>query len=69
VFPIALSDLASYDSKTASWIAEAGKYTVKVGSSSTNFKSTASFLLGKDVVTEKDKNLLIPQVDITELKK
>jgi beta-glucosidase len=69
VFPINIVDIASYDTKTASWIAESGRYTVKVGSSSANFKSTATFDLAKDVVTEKDRNLLVPQVDITELKK
>jgi beta-glucosidase len=62
-------DLASFDTPTSSWIAEAGKYTVKIGASSNNIKQSSSFTLAKDIVTEKDHKVLVPQVDIIELKK
>jgi beta-glucosidase len=68
-FLINASDLASYDSKTATWVAEAGEYSVNVGASSLNIKQKAKFILAKNIITEKDKNELVPQVDINELKK
>ncbi|MEP7141400.1 MAG: glycoside hydrolase family 3 C-terminal domain-containing protein [Ferruginibacter sp.] len=68
-FTLTPSDLASFDSQTSSWVAEAGKYTVNVGASSTNIKSTAFFNLSKDMIIEKDHQVLQPQVQISELKK
>jgi len=66
-FNISGKDLASFITKRASWIAEPGNYTVKIGASSEDIKQTANFTLAKEVVVEKDKNLLSPQVDIKEL--
>jgi len=68
-FTISPSELASFNTDATSWIADAGTYTVKVGSSSANIKQTASFSLAKDVVTEKCIKALVPQVPISELKK
>ncbi|HUZ57647.1 MAG TPA: glycoside hydrolase family 3 C-terminal domain-containing protein [Hanamia sp.] len=68
-FVINPNDLSSYDTKLASWIAEAGKYTVKIGASSSDIKQTSSFELKKDMVVEKDQNVLMPQVAIPEFKK
>lgn len=68
-FVITGDDLASFDTKNTSWIAEAGQYTVKAGASSEDIKKTASFQLSKDIVTEKCNKVLVPQVEINELKK
>lgn len=68
-FTLQTADLASFETNTSSWIAEAGKYVVKVGASSTDIKSSASFVLPKELVTEKDHKALAPQVEINELKK
>ena len=68
-FVITADDLASFDTNGTSWIAEAGKYTVKAGASSEDIKKTGSFQLAKDVVTEKCNKVLLPQVEINELKK
>ncbi len=68
-FTISANDLASFNTDATSWIADAGTYTVKVGSSSANIKQTASFSLAKDVVTQKCIKALVPQVPISELKK
>jgi len=68
-FVIKASDLASFDTNTSSWVAEAGEYTVKIGASSTNFKQTKTFKLDKDVVTGKTSKALAPQAEINELKK
>ena len=67
-FTLRPEDLASFDTKSSSWIAEAGKYTVKIGASSKNIKQTATFGLGKELIVEKDHKVLSPQVQINELK-
>ncbi len=61
-------DLASFDTNSTSWIAEAGTYTVKIGASSTNIKQTKTFVLTKDLIVEKDNKVLVPQVEINEMK-
>lgn len=68
-FVIHSGDLSSFDTKSASWIAEAGKYVVKIGASSSDIKESASFELRKDLVVEKDHNVLAPQVDIPAFSK
>ena len=67
-FNINASDLTSFDTKTSSWIAEAGNYTVKIGASSSNIKQTANFNLAKRMVVEKDIKALSPQENINEMK-
>jgi beta-glucosidase len=69
VFTINLEDLASFNTDATAWIADPGTYTVKIGSSSTNIKQTATFNLSKEVVTEKCNKVLAPQTAIDELKK
>ena len=66
-FNLSPADLASYDTKTSSWIAEAGNYTVKVGTSAKTIQS-GTFKLAKDVVTEKVNKVLLPTEPIIELK-
>ena len=68
-FVLNAGDLASFYVYKSSWIAEAGKYTVKIGASSTDIKQTATFTLAKDIVTEKTNKVLSPVAEITELKK
>lgn len=67
-FTLDAADLASFNANSSSWIAEAGQYTVKIGSSSLNIKQTAVFGLAKDLIVEKDHKVLAPQVQINELK-
>jgi beta-glucosidase len=68
-FTLTASDLASYDTQSSSWIAEAGTYTVKIGASSTDIRGTADFQLTKDIIAEKDSKQISPEVQINELKK
>ena len=68
-FVIDANDLASFDTGSTAWIAEAGKYTIKAAASSTDIKKTASFQLSKDIVVEKCNKVLTPQIEINELKK
>jgi beta-glucosidase len=67
-FTIEPKDLASFDTKSASWVAEAGSYTVKIGASSADIKQSGNFNLKKDLIVEKDHNELTPKVEIPELK-
>ncbi len=67
-FKINVADLASYDTRSSSWIAEAGTYSLKIGSSSLKIEQTAAFDVAKDIVVEKVQRALTPQVNINELK-
>jgi len=68
-FTLNAKDLSSFDTKSASWIAEAGTYTLKIGASSTDIKQTANFKVAKDMMVEKDENVLKPQVEIPDFSK
>jgi len=67
-FTVDAKELASFNTDQSAWIADAGAYTVKIGSSSQNIKQTANFNLSKQIVAEKVNKALTPQVPITELK-
>lgn len=67
-FTIDARSLASYDTKVAAWVAEAGKYTAKVGKSSMLIQQTNEFNLAKDMTVQQLSNQLVPQVSINELK-
>jgi beta-glucosidase len=60
--------LSSFDPVSSSWIAEAGKYDVKIGASSTDIKQTASFTLAKELTVKKETISLVPKEKINELK-
>jgi len=60
--------LASFDTEASAWIADAGNYIVKVGTSSTDIKQTASFVLGKNIIVEKVNKVLMPTVPLMEIK-
>jgi beta-glucosidase len=49
-FTLTPSELASYDSNLSSWVAEAGKYTIRIGGSSLDIKQTKEFSLTKDLI-------------------
>ena len=60
--------LASFDPSVSSWIADAGKYDVKVGASSIDIRQTASFTVAKNITVKKESVALVPKVKINELK-
>jgi beta-glucosidase len=68
IFTLHTSDLASFNTAQSAWVADAGEYKVKVGSSSRQIKGTATFNLPRAVVTERVHKALEPQVTIAELK-
>jgi beta-glucosidase len=63
------TDLASFNTSQSAWVADAGKYTVKIGNASNSIKQTADFTLAKSLITEKCNKVLVPQVSINELSK
>jgi beta-glucosidase len=67
-FSVKAADLASFDTAQSSWVAEAGKYTLKIGTSSEEIKLSATFSLNKEIVVEKVHKALTPEVQIDELK-
>ncbi len=66
-FTLTPADLASFQTASSSWIADAGDYTVKIGTSEETYAS-AGFKLAKDVVVEKVNKVVVPKVAINELK-
>ncbi|MFV5699086.1 glycoside hydrolase family 3 C-terminal domain-containing protein [Flavobacterium sp. ZT3R17] len=54
-FTLTSEELASYDPTLSSWIAEAGKYTIKIGASSLDIKQTKEFSLKKDILMNTSK--------------
>jgi beta-glucosidase len=67
-FTLNPSELASFNTTASAWVADAGKYVVKIGSSSTDIKQEATFNLGKDLTVEKVHKALVPQKVIKELR-
>jgi beta-glucosidase len=67
-FTINGSDLASFDTGRSAWIADAGKYSVKIGASSEDIKLAADFRVAKEIVTQRVNKALQPQVSINEEK-
>ena len=61
-------DLASFNTAQTAWIADAGKYEVKIGASSEDIKLSKPFTLAKTLTVEKVHKALAPQVAIDELK-
>jgi beta-glucosidase len=66
-FILDVRSLASFDEAGSSWVAEAGKYDVKIGASSRDIRQTASFMLGKNVTVKKESLALVPKEKINEL--
>jgi len=59
-FEIDARDLCSFDEATSSWVAEAGKYTIKIGNSSIKIAQKADFSLEKDKTVETVSKALAP---------
>jgi beta-glucosidase len=67
-FLITSHNLASFDPSVSTWIAEAGKYDVKVGASSKDIRQNTSFTLAKDLTVKKETVSLVPKEKVNELK-
>jgi beta-glucosidase len=62
-------NLASFDPATSSWVAEPGKYIVKIGASSRDIRQSASFDLDKKLTVKKESLALVPKTPVNELRK
>ncbi len=67
-FTLTAADLASFYTDKEAWIADAGKYTLKAGASSTDIRLKASFNLPNEITVEKVNKALTPKANINELK-
>ncbi len=67
-FTIDSRRLSSFDPAISSWVAEAGKYDVKIGASSKDIRQTGTFTLSKDMTVKKETVSLVPKEKINELK-
>ncbi len=62
-------DLASFDAKASAWIAEKGKYTVEIGTSSADIKQKATFTLAADRMVEKTHTAFAADKNFQDLKR
>jgi beta-glucosidase len=60
-FELNARDLASFDEKTSTWIAESGNYTINIGASSRNIQQKGDFKLSKSINVEKVTKALAKQ--------
>jgi beta-glucosidase len=66
-FTLHSRDLASFDTATSSWIAEAGEYAIYIGASSRDIRQTGRFTNPDEKVVEKVSKSLVPQKVIEEI--
>ena len=59
-FVIQPRDLASFDPEKSAWVAEAGEYSLEIGSSSVSIESQAAFKVPEEIVVEKVSRALVP---------
>jgi beta-glucosidase len=65
-FVIRTADVASFYSSKNEWLADAGQYILKAGTSSRQIKQTVKFAIAQTIITEKVNNVLQPSKTINE---
>lgn len=68
-FTLNARNLASFNAGNSSWIADAGEYTIHIGTSSGNIVQTATFTLSDEMVVMKENKALTPSGSISEFQK
>jgi beta-glucosidase len=66
---ITAKDLASFDTSSSSWVAEAGTYTLNIAASPSDVKRSAKVELAQDLIVEKTKKVLVPRSELKELQR
>ena len=66
-FELNAKDVASFDPASSSWIADAGTYSLNVGSSSADIKASRKIELSKEAVVERSQKLLSPPPSLKEI--
>ena len=67
-FTLDLRSLASFDTASSSWVAEAGEYKILVGASSKDIRQSAVFNLKKNIIVKKVSRALVPSMEINTMK-
>jgi beta-glucosidase len=67
-FTLTGRSLASFDTDSSSWMAEAGEYKVLIGASSRDIRQSAVFGLKKDIALKEVSRALVPQMEINSIK-
>ena len=67
-FRLGAADLASFDPAASAWVADAGRYVVRVAGSSADDGQEGTFVLSRRLVVEQRQRLLAPRAPITELR-
>jgi beta-glucosidase len=60
-------ELASFNTSRTEWVADAGEYKVKIGSSCEKIEQSTAFSLEKEIVVEKVNKVSVPQAPINSL--
>jgi beta-glucosidase len=63
-----VTSLASFDTSLTRWVAEAGNYKVKIGASAEDIVLTKDFKLDSEIELQQLNKVLVPQVEIKEIK-
>jgi beta-glucosidase len=62
------SSLASFSSSLTRWVAEPGKYKIRIGGSAEDIRMNKEFTLEKEILLPELNKVMLPQVTINELK-
>lgn len=68
-FVISPKELASFNTKTSSWVVEPGIYTLKFAASSEDIKLKADFEVKDSIIVETVNKVVVPSRKISEYKK
>jgi beta-glucosidase len=68
VISLDVSSLASFSTQLTRWVADAGTYKVKIGASVEDIRLTKDFKLDSKIDLQQLNKVLVPQVEIKELK-
>lgn len=66
-FVIRAEDMASFDETGSYWVADAGRYEVKLGNSSRHFMQVAGFHLGRRIIVQRVNPVLAPKGEMKRL--
>ena len=66
--PLTIASLASFNTEKTRWIADAGKYKIRIGGNAEEVKLSKEFTLEKEVLLPQLHKVMVPQVAIAEIK-
>ena len=67
-FTLTRRSLASFDTVSSSWMAEAGEYKILAGASSKDIRQSDVFSLNKDIMVKRISRALVPSMEINKIK-